>query len=488
MTAVTSRSDAAAPAAPSPKKRQRSLYKKREPIYPQLVHGKWRRIKWAVLVLTLGVYYVVPWIRWPRAAGLPQQAVLIDVDNRRFWFFFIHLWAEEVYYLAGLLVIAALALFLATALFGRLWCGYTCPQTVWTDLYIAVERLFEGDRNARMRLDKAPWSLPKLFRKGGKHLVWILIAMATGGAWVFYYRDAPTLWRELWAGRAAFSDYLWIGLLTASTYLLAGTMREQLCTYMCPWPRIQGAMLDSQSLQVAYRWDRGEPRGPHKKGDAWTGRGDCVDCRQCVVACPTGIDIRDGLQLECINCTLCIDACDDIMVKVGRPKSLIAFDTDAAIATRARGETPRYKLLRPRTAYYGLTLAIAAGLVGWGLSHRAELQLDVLKDRNPLYVRLKDGEIRDGYTVKLENRGVEPRTYAIAFHGPRGATLRAIGLGPDARASVDAGEVRSVKVFVTVPATNATDAEIPASFEIRDLKTGAAAVHRTVFQSDGAGS
>jgi cytochrome c oxidase accessory protein FixG len=478
-TGAGSRAEAATP--------RRGLYKKREPIHPQLVHGRWRAIKWAVLVATLGVYYAVPWIRWPRAHGLPQQAVLVDVEHGRFWFFFIHLWAQEVYYLAGLLVMAALALFLATALFGRLWCGYACPQTVWTDLYIAVERLFEGDRNARLRLAKAPWGPGKLARKGGKHLVWIVIAMATGGAWVFYFRDAPQLWRDLWAGQASVSDYLWVGGLTASTYLLAGWMREQVCTYMCPWPRIQGAMLDTQSLQVTYRWDRGEPRGAHKKGDGWSGRGDCVECRQCVVACPMGIDIRNGLQLECINCALCIDACNVIMKRVGRPKGLIAFDTDAAVAARAQGQKPRYRLLRARTVYYGAALALTLGLTGWGLAHRADLALGVLKDRNPLFVRLKDGQVRDGYTLKLENRGVEPSVYAVRFQGPAGATVKAIGLGPDAKAAVDPGEVRALRVFVSVPAVSATAAEAPASFEITDLKTGARASRRTVFQSDGAG-
>ena len=335
---IDRRSREAAAVSPAERVRERQarggLYKPRTPIYPKLVHGRWRAIKWALLIVTLGIYYLTPWIRWARPAGLPQQAVLVDFTGGRFYFFTLQLWPQEVYFLTGLLVLAALALFLTTALFGRLWCGYACPQTVWTDLYIYVERLFEGDRNARMRLDAAPMSLGKLWRKSGKHAVWLAVAFGTGGAWIFYFHDAPTLLRDFWAGRAPFSAYLSCGLLTAATYLLAGHMREQVCTYMCPWPRIQGAMLDQHSLQVTYRLDRGEPRGAHKKDQAWAGRGDCIDCRQCVVACPMGIDIRDGAQLECINCGLCIDACDAIMRKVERPRGLIGYDTDAAVAAR----------------------------------------------------------------------------------------------------------------------------------------------------------
>jgi len=210
------------------------LYKPRTPIYPKLAHGRWRTVKWAMLIATLAVYYVVPWIRWARPGAAPQQAVLVDFTGRRFYFFFIQLWPQEVYFITGLLVMAALALFLVTALFGRLWCGYTCPQTVWTDLYIAVERLFEGDRNARMKLDVAPWSLDKVWRKGGKHLTWLAIALATGGAWIFYFHDAPTLWRNFWIGQAPLTAYVSAGVLTFTTYVLAGTMREQVCTYLCP--------------------------------------------------------------------------------------------------------------------------------------------------------------------------------------------------------------------------------------------------------------
>ncbi|MBU3970980.1 MAG: cytochrome c oxidase accessory protein CcoG, partial [Alphaproteobacteria bacterium] len=314
------------------KGRPTGLYKPRTPIYPKLVHGRWRWIKWALLILTLAIYYITPWIRWERPGALPDQAVLVDFDGGRFYFFMIQLWPQEVYFITGLLVLSALALFLVTSLFGRLWCGYACPQTVWTDLYIYIERMFEGDRNARMRLDAAPTSFNKLWRKAGKHLVWIGVAFGTGGAWIFYFHDAPTLIRTFWVGTAPMTAYVSCAILTFTTYVFAGHMREQVCSYMCPWPRIQGAMLDDQSFQVTYRYDRGEPRGPHKKAESWEGRGDCIDCNQCVVVCPMGIDIRDGAQLECINCGLCIDACNEVMDKVGRPRGLIAYDTDAAVA------------------------------------------------------------------------------------------------------------------------------------------------------------
>jgi len=266
----------------------------------QGAHGLYRNIKWLALFVLLGIYYITPWIRWDRGPGQPSQAVLVDFENARFYFFFIEIWPQEVYYITGLLILAALGLFLATSLFGRVWCGYACPQTIWTDLFIQVEKFFEGDRNARMKLDKAPWTTKKVFKKTGKHLVWLLIAALTGGAWILYFHDAPTIARDFFTGHAPTTSYVFITLMTFTTYWLAGHMREQVCTYMCPWPRIQAAMIDEDALNVTYRYDRGEPRGAHKKGTSWDDRGDCIDCRQCVAVCPVGIDIRDGLQLECI--------------------------------------------------------------------------------------------------------------------------------------------------------------------------------------------
>jgi cytochrome c oxidase accessory protein FixG len=428
------------------------LYKPRTPIYPKAVHGFWRRIKWVLLALTLGVYYITPWLRWHRPGALPQQAVLVDFDHARFYFFGIQLWPEEVYFITGLLVIAALALFLVSALFGRLWCGYACPQTVWTDLYMLVERWVEGDRNARMRLDAEPMSWRKAWRKGLKHAVWLGLAFGTGGAWIFYFHDAPDLLAKFWVGQAPMASYVSCALLTLTTYVLAGTMREQVCTYMCPWPRIQGAMLDKHSLQVTYRKDRGEPRGPHKKGDSWDGRGDCIDCNACVVVCPTGIDIRNGSQLECINCGLCVDACDEIMLKVERPVALIGYDTDAAVAARACGQKPVYPLLRARTAFYAALLAAVSGLMLWGLLTRPALVVNAIRDRNPTYVRLHDGSIRNGYTLKVANRGFQKRTLQIGVEGLPGATLKTPGEDATHRAisvEVEANDVRAVRVLVS---------------------------------------
>lgn len=401
-----------------------SLYKKRDPIHPKLVHGRFRQLKWIAMIVFLAIYYITPWLRWDRGGGRPDQFAMVDFEGRRFYFGPIELWPQEAYYIVGLLVLAALGLFLATALFGRIWCGYACPQTVWTDLFIYVERFFEGDRNQRLRQSKQPMTLDRLGRKLGKHAVWLLIALATGGAWVFYFGDAPTLLAELFTGQATLAVYLFVGLLAFTTYTLAGTMREQVCIYMCPWPRIQAAMIDPETHQVTYRRDRGEPRGPHKKGEPWDGRGDCIDCNQCVAACPTGIDIRAGTQLECINCALCIDACDAIMTKVDRPTGLIAYDNDLNIARRLSDETPRFLWLRPRTVLYaGLLVAITSVML-YSLATRNTLSLNVIRDRSPAYVTLADGSVRNAYTLKLANMQTESLDLIITIEAEGAVSLR----------------------------------------------------------------
>lgn len=465
------------------------LYSPRIPIYPKLAHGRWRNLKWVMMFVTLAIYYITPWIRWERPGALPDQAVLVDFAGRRFYIFDLQFWPQEVYFITGLLVMAALALFLASSLFGRLWCGYACPQTIWTDLFIHVERLFEGDRNARMRLDAAPWSFDKAWRKIGKHLVWLGIAFGTGGAWIFYFHDAPTVLVQFWTAKAPATAYVFCALLTFTTYVFAGTMREQVCTYMCPWPRIQGALIDQDSLQVTYRVDRGEPRGAHKKGASWEGRGGCIDCGQCVVVCPMGIDIRDGAQLECINCGLCADACDEMMERIDRPPGLIGYDTDKAVAARVAGAPAVYRLVRPRTLVYALALALVSGLMLWGLTHRSRVDVHVLRDRNPIAVRLHDGSVRNGYTLKIANRSFRDADARIRFSGPAGAQIKtpaSPAVSGEVTARIEANTVRPVRIFVTLPERGEGEAtRLPVAFTVT-LPDGSLTVNSTFITDPGA--
>jgi len=462
-----------------------SLYVKRTKLYPKKAKGFFRNLRWIALFVLLGIYYFVPWIRWDRGVGQPSQAVLVDFENARFYFFFIEIWPQEVYYIAGLLILAALGLFLVTSLFGRVWCGYACPQTIWTDLFIAVERFFEGDRNARMKLDKAPWTFRKLWRKTAKHAVWLLIAGATGGAWILYFHDAPTIMRDFFTGHAPMTSYVFAALLTFTTYTLAGHMREQVCTYMCPWPRIQAALIDEDALNVTYRYDRGEPRGAHKKGTSWEGRGDCIDCRQCIAVCPVGIDIRDGLQLECIGCALCIDACDEIMDKIDRPRGLIAYDTEANIQARLQGEKSRYQLVRARTIIYAL-LFLGIGLFMLSvLLNRSTLEMNVLRDRQPNFVQLSDGGIRNGYTVKVLNKATHPRELLFSVEGLEDAQVRVIGEPDDGmvRLNVPADETMDFRIYVSVSDISVLDQKTDFQMRLIDPDAGDETLSRAIFIS-----
>ena len=443
------RSDATATNSTS----NRKLFKSRVKIHPREAEGHYRTMKWAMMAFTLSIYYLVPWLRWSRGAGAPHQAVLVDLAHERLYFFFIEIWPQEVYYITGLLILAAVSLFLINALFGRLWCGFSCPQTVWTDLFIWVETKIEGDRNARIRLDAAPWTAAKIAKRTVKHLVWLVFALATGGAWVFYFSDAPTLAHQLVTGTASIGNYVAVAGLTFTTFALGGLMREQVCTYMCPWPRIQAAMTDTEALSVTYRRDRGEPRGAHKKGDSWEGRGSCIDCNQCVAVCPMGIDIRDGAQLECINCGLCVDACDNVMGRIGQPLRLIAYDTEANIDRRLHGQAPRYRFVRPRTILYSAVLILVSAIMLATLTFRHTLDLDVMRDRNPDYVQLADGSVRNAYTLKLMNRSGGARDLRLSVSGIKAREIKVIGDGeikPSVLLAVAADKVRTLRVLVTV--------------------------------------
>ena len=451
------------------------LYQARRKIYPQRVQGTFRRIKWIVLFVTLGIYYGLPFVRWDRGPYAPHQAVLVDLPNRRFYFFFIEIWPQEIYYLTGLLILAAMGLFLMNAVAGRVWCGYLCPQTVWTDLFQTVERWIEGDRREHLKRDASPWSVERFARLGVKHFLWLMVAWWTGGAWVLYFADAPTLVKDLATFQAPLIAYIWIGILTLTTYTFAGLMREQVCLYVCPWPRIQAALIDEWALNVTYRYDRGEPRGSLKKSLALREQGlpagDCIDCLQCVYVCPTGVDIRNGPNLGCIQCGLCIDACDAIMAKTGRPPGLIAYDTDINIHRRQDGKTPLYKIVRARTALYAVIIALVAGLMLYTLATRRSEGISVIHDRNPIYVRLADGSIRNAFTVHILNKSLETRLFLLTVDGLPGIDLQVVGdtvAGGNPLIVVGPDQTRELRALVTTRAPLPPAASIPLTFTITD--------------------
>jgi cytochrome c oxidase accessory protein FixG len=346
-----------------------------------------------------------------------------------------------------------------------------------------VERLIEGDRNARMRLDARPMSAGKAARKVAKHGVWLLIAAVTGGAWVLYFGNAPNMLREVFAGEAGVSTYFFIGLFTATTYTLAGWAREQVCTYMCPWPRFQAAMLDEHSLVVTYRAWRGEPRGSHKKGDSWVGRGDCIDCTACVSVCPTGIDIRDGQQLECIGCGLCIDACNQMMDKVERPRGLIAFDTFARTEARSRGEKLRYRLIRPRTMLYGALVGVVCIVMLLALLGRTTTELSVQRDRAPVFVMLSDGGVQNAYTLRVSNKTRQEQHYRLAVSGIATSDIQIVGEQKgDTTLTVGPDQVATFRVLLRTPLSALAAENVGIVFSLK-APTGTATAQDSVFLS-----
>ncbi|MEA1015308.1 cytochrome c oxidase accessory protein CcoG [Sphingosinicella sp. LY1275] len=456
---------------------KRTLYAKREPVYPKAVDGTFRRLKWLIMAVTLTIYYVTPWLRWDRGPYAPDQAVLIDLANRRFYMFSIEIWPHEFYYVAGLLIMAGIGLFLLTSAVGRAWCGYACPQTVWTDLFQHVERFVDGDRNAQIRLAKAPWGAKKIARRVLKHSIWLAVGLLTGGAWIFYFADAPTLFDRLVDLDAPIAAYGAIGVLTATTYIFGGLLREQVCIYMCPWPRIQGAMLDEKSLIVTYKEWRGEPRarGTKKATIADLNLGDCIDCNACVAVCPTGIDIREGQQIGCITCSLCIDACDKVMTQIGRPRGLIDYTTLENAKIEAAGDVApplRKSLFRPRTLLYFCVWASIGVAMLFALGTRQRIDLNASQDRNPVYVQLSDGGIRNNFSISVRNMQARPRSFAIELDGLDEAVMwNAEGSRDAARRSVtiQAAPDAVAKTRLFVAASAAGPQREPFRFTVRAL-------------------
>jgi cytochrome c oxidase accessory protein FixG len=418
-----------------------SYYEAHRKIYPREVAGRFQQLRVLAAWVLLGLFYLVPWLDWDG-----RQAVLFDLPERRFYVFGLVFWPQDFFYLTWLLIILGLSLFFFTALAGRLWCGYACPQTVWTEVFLWVERRFEGDRNRRIKLDAAPWHLDKLWRKAGKHLSWLLLAAWTGFTFVGFFVPVEALAMKLWTFTAGGWETFWVLFYGFATWGNAGFMREQVCKYMCPYARFQSAMFDHDTLVIAYDTRRGEPRGnrPRQADHRAAGLGDCIDCKACVQACPTGIDIRDGLQYECIACAACVDACDAVMDRMGYQKGLVRYTSERGLEGAAA------RILRPRVIVYACLLGLLTAGLATALLTRNPLGLEVLRDRNALYRTLSDGSIENVYTVRILNKDTEAHRMLIAAAGLPGLEMDDGTAGSGH--SVAAGEARAVPVRVRLPA------------------------------------
>jgi cytochrome c oxidase accessory protein FixG len=425
-----------------------------ETIHAKRVPGRWRTIKWLTAAFWI-IFFLGPYLRW---GG--RQAVLFDIPNRQYHIFGATVLPQDFWMLSLLLLFFAILLAVSTALVGRVWCGFFCFQTVWTDIFTWIEEKLEGAPPSRRKLDKAPMSLSKASTKLLKHVIWLVIGFATGFSFVAWFNDAPSLWADFFTGQANGAVYGAVVLFTVGTYVLAGWLREQTCFWLCPYARIQAVMLDRTTMIPTYDVGRGEPRGRVKKGETEENRttGDCVDCKQCVAVCPTGVDIREGQQEGCITCALCIDACDQVMDKVGRPRGLIRY----ASLDEMEGKPTKAMLLRPRVWVYSTILLVALSGIVYGLSSLDAIDLKVLHERAPLFVTLSNGSIQNKYTLKILNKMPDDLSVTVSATGPEGLELT----GAEEPVHIKPGTVTPSMVFVKVPKKNLTAEQSPLTFRV----------------------
>lgn len=452
--------------------RTESLYEIRQKVYPRAVSGVFANWRWVFVWITQIVFYGLCWLPWNG-----RQAVLFELATRKFYIFGWVFWPQDVFYLSVLLIICAYSLFLFTAVAGRLWCGYACPQTVYTEIFIWVEKLIEGDRARRMKLDAAPSSARKFGLKFSKYAAWVLISLWTGLTFVGYFTPVKNILGDLAQFNLSGWETFWIVFYGGFTYLMAGVMREQVCKYMCPYARFQGVMFDPDTLVITYDQQRGEPRGSHRRNAGAEKLGDCVDCGICVQVCPTGIDIRKGLQYECIGCAACIDACDQVMDKVGTPRGLIRYSTENAIEKHWGLHDILRHILRPRIVIYTAVLwAICAAFV-WALATRKPLRMDVIKDRSVLVREVEGGLLENVYVLKIMNMAEQPRTLHLGVSGLDGVTLD----GPS-QIEVNPAENKTLTVRVRVPMDTASKGTHPVYFDVGAVDDASLQLHeKAVF-------
>jgi cytochrome c oxidase accessory protein FixG len=437
------------------------MYSAREEIYPREIRGRYASLRWLCVWLTQLVFYGLPWMSWNG-----RQAVLFDLGARKFYIFGIVLWPQDFIYLAVLLIICAYSLFLFTAISGRVWCGFACPQTVYTEIFLWVERKIEGARSARMRLARQPWSFEKIFKKAAKHISWGMLALWTGFTFVAYFTPAKTLLHEVATLVLGPWEWFWILFYSFATYGNAGWMREQVCKYMCPYARFQSAMFDKDTLIITYDQQRGEPRNVNPKKDVEAGKtvGDCIDCSMCVQVCPTGIDIRKGLQYECIGCAACVDACNSVMAKIGSPLGLIRYSTDHAISNRLSLQQMRKRVTRPRVLLYSGLLLVIVTVFFSSLIMRTPLKLDVIRDRGSLGREVEDGMIENVYRLQIMNTAETRHRFKLSVSG-----IDSIALATPDEVSLDGASSLAVPVRVRlehgkgIPGSNKIAFELQAT-------------------------